>query len=106
LAIRSAGGPFGKPYFSIDGVAVDPAMKLPFSTGAFIGDGHQASHWADAPIGVMIPDLAPAMIVDVTGADVVAFDVIGWGLVPEPTCAALMVMALLGIACGQRPRRS
>lgn len=99
--------PFPKPYFSIDGVEVDPAMKLPFSTGAFIGDGHQASHWADLPIGVMMPDLPPAMIVDVTGADVVAFDVIGWDLVPEPASAVMLVFgAVLLSGRRQRLRRS
>ena len=88
-------GPFGKPFFSIDSVAVDPLSKVPFSTGAFVGDGDQASHWADLPIGVMRPDLDPGLIVDVTELDVLAFDVIGWDLVPEPTSGLLLADRLV-----------
>jgi hypothetical protein len=98
-------GPFGKPFFSIDSVAVDPATKVPFSTGAFVGDGDQASHWADLPIGVMRPDLDPTLIVDVSDLDILAFDVIGWDRIPEPTSGLLL---LVGLCAGviHRPRRS
>jgi hypothetical protein len=101
-------GPFSKPSFSLDPTAIDPPGKLPFATGTETGDGDQASHWAESPvaIGVMAADFGPGLIVDVKPTDVLAFDVIGWDLVPEPTCTALTLMALMGIAFGQRPRRS
>jgi hypothetical protein len=100
-------GPSSKPFFTLDPGAIDPPMKTPFSTGTETGDGEQASHWADAPIGIMVPDLDPGILLDVTAADVMAFNVIGWDLVPEPSSALLLVM---GVACFavrlQRPRRS
>ena len=100
-------GPFSKPFFTLDAAAIDPASKLPFSTGTESGDGFQASHWADAPIGVMMPNLDPGIIVDVTALDVLAFNVIGWDLVPEPSSAFLLAVGLIGLAYRrQRVRRS
>jgi hypothetical protein len=95
-------GPSSKPFFTLDPAAIDPAEKTPFSTGTESGDGQQAGHWADAPIGIMRPDLAPALIVDVSMADVIAFNVIGWDLVPEPSSGALVAVA--AAAAGQLRR--
>ncbi len=83
-------GPFSKPFFSLEDTGIDPIEKVPFATGAFLGDGDQASHWADGPFGLMVPSLDPATVLDPTGADVAAFDVIGWDTIPEPTGVALL----------------
>jgi hypothetical protein len=105
-------GFFGpSPFFSLDPSAIDPAMKLPFATGAENGDGYQASHWAVLPgpippIGLMTADLSPATILDVSGADVLAFDAIGWDLVaavPEPSGCVLLAIGML-VAGLKRPR--
>ncbi len=63
-------------YFSIDGGQTPIA---PFSTGTFLGNGNQASHWQDnLGIGIMDPTIAPGELLQVTSADILAFDVIGW----------------------------
>jgi|GEM_PF-401412 len=63
-------------YFSIDG---GTTLLTTFSTGRFNGDGSQASHWKDnLLIGIMDPTAAPGEYADITDADVMAFDVIGW----------------------------
>jgi len=95
-------GPFSKPFFTLDPIAIDPAFKTPFSTGAESGDGKQASHWADAPIGIMRPDLDPMLIVDVTMDDELAFNVIGWDLVPEPSSGILIASAVAGASLMRR----
>jgi hypothetical protein len=103
-------GPFIKPFFTLDDTAVDPAMKIPFATGLFLGDGHQASHWAvlpgpAPPLGLMTADLSPMVLLDVMGSDVLAFDVIGWDLVPEPSSCLLLAMGMLGVAQWRRRGR-
>lgn len=87
-------------YFSIDGKTVfgigDPAFQEPatFSTGAYSGDGAQASHWKDnigfidpdAPscfqssrqVGIMDPTSSPCFTEKVTRNDIAAFDAMGW----------------------------
>lgn len=63
-------------YFSIDGGST---LLTTFSTGRFNGNGNQASHWQDnLLIGIMDPTAAPGEYADITDADVMAFDVIGW----------------------------
>jgi hypothetical protein len=61
---------FEAVFFTLDSMAIDPAMKLPYSTRFYNGDDAQASHWADTPIGIMVPDLGPGMILDVSALDV------------------------------------
>lgn len=66
-----------------------------FSTGRFVGDGEQASHWKDnaaflAPdmmclistrqIGIMDPTAAPCDLGVVTSNDLAAFDALGWNI--------------------------
>ena len=82
------------------------------ATGAFVGDGDQASHWKDdngnplLHIGIMDPTLAPGQSFDITSADLRALDVIGYDIasVPLPGGALLMLSALglLGLVGGKR----
>lgn len=87
-------------YFSIDGKSVfglrDAAFQEPatFSTGAYSGDGSQASHWKDnigfvdpdAPgcfqssrqVGIMDPTSSPCYTENVSRNDIAAFDAMGW----------------------------
>ncbi|MFN3862342.1 MAG: NF038122 family metalloprotease [Roseateles sp.] len=87
-------------YFSIDGKTVfglgDEAFQslATFSTGAYSGDGAQASHWKDnigfidpdAPgcfqssrqVGIMDPTSSPCYTENVTRNDIAAFDALGW----------------------------
>ncbi len=70
----------------------DLADEFAFSTGAFTGDGRQASHWKDngitgTLIGMMDPTLAPGQIFPISNADIRALDLIGYDFqaeVPEP----------------------
>ncbi|MCA9261171.1 MAG: NF038122 family metalloprotease [Planctomycetales bacterium] len=99
-------GPFFKPFFSLDPVSFDPPEKVAFSTGAENGDGAQASHWEDAPLGLMVPDLSPGVILDLSDLDVTAFDVIGWDIVPvpEPNGFLIAVLGLGGLSAVRRRR--
>lgn len=87
-------------YFSIDGKTVfgihDAAFQEPatFSTGAYSGDGSQASHWKDnigfidpdaagcfqssRQVGIMDPTSSPCYTENVTRNDIAAFDAMGW----------------------------
>jgi hypothetical protein len=89
-------------FFSIDGQTpynynqAASAELASFSTGAFTGDGSQASHWADAKafvqdpagacyfdarqIGIMDPTASPCGNGIVTSNDLAAMDAIGWNL--------------------------
>ncbi|MCB1935216.1 MAG: NF038122 family metalloprotease [Nitrosomonas sp.] len=90
-------------YFSIDNGSTNLAF---FSTGVNSGDGYQASHWRDnLGLGIMDPTLAMGEFGLITPEDVIAFDVIGWDVlpaVPEPAPFGLLVMGLVVIACKQR----
>lgn len=94
----------GSPsYFSLDGGMTQLGL---LSTGSTVngGDGRQASHWKDhLGLGIMDPTANPAGQVNTpTALDLVAFDAIGWDLVPEPSAALL---ALVGIATGLARRK-
>jgi hypothetical protein len=90
-------------YFSIDGGVTNLGG---FSTGSIAngGDGRQASHWKDnLGLGIMDPTANPAGQVNTpTDLDLLAFDVIGWDLVPEPSAALL---AFVGAFAGLARRR-
>jgi hypothetical protein len=81
-------------YFSLDGGATNLGL---FSTGTDHGDGQQASHWKDnLGLGIMDPTANPAGQINTPSAlDLIAFDVIGWNLVPEPSVSLLAVAGML-----------
>jgi hypothetical protein len=105
-------------YFSVDGGLTSLGA---FSTGAFNGDGWQASHWKapdDPPcsgfIGIMNPYLCGGVAGFVTGVDFAYFDAIGYNFdfkfdadtaplftsadafraIPEPTTWTLAIIGL------------
>jgi len=93
----------GEPaYFSLDGGATELGL---FSTGTDNGDGRQASHWKDGlGLGIMDPTANAAGQVNLPSSlDLVAFDAIGWDLVPEPSSALLGVLG--GVLALVRRRR-
>ncbi len=70
--------PGGNPYFSLDGGVTSLGA---FSTGAFNGDGRQASHWKDnLNLGIMDPTLANGELGVIRQLDLNAMDAIGWNL--------------------------
>jgi hypothetical protein len=75
-------------YFSIDGGATQVLGSSHFATGAYNGDGDQASHWKDnngadgctVQLGIMDPTECYAQADYVTALDLAAIDAIGWNL--------------------------
>lgn len=73
-------------YFSTDGG--DTALfGNSFATGAFNGDGDQASHWKDSAscsglvqLGIMDPTFCYGQVGVVKALDLAAFDAIGWNV--------------------------
>lgn len=118
----------GDPFFSIDGQS--PYAAGYFSTGAYNGDGNQASHWKDnipgfGSLGMMDPTVAYGQMGRVTSLDLAAFDAMGWNLdydaynsgrafstkdiylsaVPEPATWAMMIAGFLMTGGAMRRRR-
>lgn len=78
-------------YFSLDGGATQFNGKSLMSTGAYNGDGRQASHFKDTAsnaggcngynqIGVMDPTFCYGEMGVISATDLAAFDAIGWNL--------------------------
>lgn len=78
-------------YFSIDGGQTQFNGRSQFSTGAYNGDGRQASHFKDTAsaaggcngynqIGVMDPTFCYGEMGVISATDLAAFDTIGWNL--------------------------
>ena len=68
-------------YFSIDGGETEIAT---FSTGEFLGNGRQISHWEDdLNLGVMDPtyDSGAGEIGSISSNDLLALDVVGWDII-------------------------
>ena len=88
-------------YLSLDNGATAIAG---FSNGLNFGDGHQASHWTDnLGLGIMDPTAAPGETLAASANDFIAFDVIGWDLIPEPSSFLLGSCGML-LALGRRRR--
>ena len=77
-------------------LAGDSDAEIPMSTGAYNGDGKQASHWKEGTvvgvmIGMMDPTLAREEIFVVSDSDLRALDLIGYDIVvPEPATLVLL----------------
>lgn len=75
-------------FFSIDGGLTQGAL---FSNGFYHGDNRQASHWKDfMGLGIMDPTAFPGELMMMTDNDLLALDVMGYTLVPEPATGALL----------------
>ena len=69
----------GEKYFSLDGGNTEIVQ---FSTGIFLGDGRQISHWKDdLGLGIMNPTSNPEDPRIISQNDLQLFDVIGWDTV-------------------------
>ncbi len=98
-ALELAAG--GTPFFQIDGST--PLGY--FSTGVHNGDGRQPSHWKANTDAVLKPAFARGTIQDITPLDLIAFDVIGYQIVPEPSTFVLAAVAAIGLVLLGRRRR-
>ena len=118
----------GTKFFSIDG-GQTALFGNTFSTGAYNGDGRQASHWKDTPMcqvgnGIMDPTFCFGQMGVLTGLDLAAFDAMGWNLstaatgdyrlstrgifmaaVPEPATWAMMIAGFGMVGAQMRRRR-
>lgn len=89
--------PGAAAFFSVDGGATSLGN---FATGAFHGDGVQASHWP-GDFELMSGETAFDFVYRLTPLDLAAMDAIGWNLrpVPEPGVGAcLLSLAMLAAA--------
>ncbi len=83
-----------------DSITDDVNSEFRMSTGVNKGDGRQASHWKDGDlmggnvIGVMDPTLAAGQVIEITNADLRAFDLIGYDIAFQPVPAPPAVVSL------------
>lgn len=131
LAVGGHEDPFTASYFSIDGGVTNFGGDAFFSTGSFVGDGRQASHWRDVGFGeeqrgIMDPTFGRNQEGIITNLDLAAFDAFGWNInydvlaqrdrifrtrdldvsaVPEPASWAMMIGGFGLIGGAMRRRR-
>lgn len=91
----------GNSFFSLDNGATSIAE---FSTGRRNGDGQQASHWKDdQDLGLLDPTTnasgADNMLSEL---DLLAFDVIGYTIIPEPSSLSLVALGALALLSARR----
>lgn len=123
--------PNQETYFSIDGGATELFGDSGFSSGAYTGDGYQASHWDSNGtcsnfIGILNPYLCDGTEGEVTASDLAVFDAIGWSTavdvlanpnyvytsamaymaVPEPSTWLQFILGVGAIGGGMRVARA
>jgi hypothetical protein len=94
----------GTPFFQINGST--PLGN--FSTGEYNGDGRQPSHWKSNVLAVMKPSHPSGTVQDIVALDLLAFDAIGYDLVPVPEPATFVLAGIAALAlcgAGTRSRR-
>ncbi len=90
-------------FFSVDGGLTQGPL---FSNGFSHGDGRQSSHWKDfMGLGIMDPTAFPGELMVMTDNDLLAFDVLGYTLVPEPTTSALLAISTVILFVRRSVRR-
>lgn len=92
-------------FFSVDGGLTQSPL---FANGINYGDGRQASHWKDdLGIGIMDPTAGYGETLNISAADLQAFDVMGYTIaaVPEPGVGALLGVSLVVVIGGRQLRR-
>ena len=119
FALGGGGNPATALDFTTGGRNLEPGsaaifddldLEAAFSTGVATGDGRQASHWKDngltgVLIGSMDPTIAPQQVFQPSGADLRAFDLIGWDIVSVPEPGAVLLLSFGGLLFGIRRRR-
>jgi hypothetical protein len=100
----------GTKYFSLDGGA-SALFGNTFSTGAYNGDGRQASHWKDTAgcavgNGIMDPTFCYGQTGVITGTDLAAFDAMGWNLSADALTYANTSTAAIYLAAASVPEPS
>ncbi|MCE5278932.1 MAG: NF038122 family metalloprotease [Planctomycetaceae bacterium] len=66
------------------------------STGSDYGDGWQASHWKMGSMtNLMEPAVAAGHLMTISPQDLIAMDLIGWQIIPEPATLSLLVAAAM-----------
>lgn len=94
------------PYLSLDGGVTSIGAM---SSGDYNGTDsptYQASHWQQSTGWLMKPAVAYGQLTDISSADLVAMDVIGYTLVPEPGIIILaLAPSMLLLRRGRRTSR-
>jgi hypothetical protein len=82
-------------FFSVDGGATSVAG---FATGVLYGSGYQAGHWREFTFkGLMDPQTFAGLQRAISSTDLMAFDVMGYRIVPEPGTLALFALGLAAL---------